>query len=156
MRVRAGGQTFTILRAWDKGFALDSDDATQLRGLVDLYDGATHLSRCLIVASNEDDGETVYEYKRATPVADRAALDYSKDEDGAGRLIGTGLRLFAGRQRPPATGAPPRRSAPPWVPILNPHVPFATRPEARVRGSRRCARARISGFRSRADPCRCR
>ena len=88
MRVRAGGQTFTILRAWDQGFALDSDDATQLRGLVDLYDGATHLSRCLIVASNEDDGETVYEYKRATPVADRAALDYSKDENAPVALIG--------------------------------------------------------------------
>ncbi|SRR6056297_85670 len=88
MRVRAGDQTFTILRAWDKGFALDSDDAPRLRGLVDLYDGAKHLSRCLIVASDEGDGETVYEYKRATPVADRAALDYSKDDDAPVALIG--------------------------------------------------------------------
>ena len=27
MRVRAGDQTFTILRHWDTGFALDADDA---------------------------------------------------------------------------------------------------------------------------------
>jgi len=87
MRVEAGGHTFTILRSWHDGFALDSDDAAQLRGLVDLYDGAKHLSRCLIVASTEDNGETVYEYKRATAVADRAALDYSKDENAPVALI---------------------------------------------------------------------
>ena len=88
MRVRAGDRTFTILRAWEQGFALDSEDASRLRGLVDLYYGARHLSRCLIVASVEDGGETVYEYKRATPVADRAALDYSKDDDAPVALIG--------------------------------------------------------------------
>lgn len=90
MRVRAGDQTFTILRSWDKGFALDSADASQLRGLVDLYDGARHLSRCLIVASVEEDGETIYEYKRSTAVADRAALDYSKEEAAPVALIEQG------------------------------------------------------------------
>lgn len=88
MRVRAGDQTFTILRAWHDGFALDSEDASRLRGLVDLYEGSRHLSRCLIVASIEEDGETVYEYKRATPVTDKAALDYSKDDDAPVALIG--------------------------------------------------------------------
>lgn len=87
LRVRAGDQTFTILRSWDTGFSLDSDDATQLRGLVDLYDGARHLSQCLIVASNEDSGETQYEYKRSTAVSNRAALDYSRDEDAPVALI---------------------------------------------------------------------
>jgi hypothetical protein len=90
MRVRAGDQTFTILRTWDKGFALDSSDASHLRGLVDLYDGARHLSRCLIVASVEEDGETVYEYKRSTAVADRAALDYSRDEAAPVALLEEG------------------------------------------------------------------
>lgn len=88
MRVRAGDRTFTILRSWNEGFALDSEDASRLRGLVDLYDGARHLSRCLIMASVEEGGETVYEYKRATPVTDRAALDYSRDEDAPVALIG--------------------------------------------------------------------
>ena len=51
LRVRVGDQTFTILRYWDEGFALDAEDAPQLRGLVDVYDGARHMSQCLIVAS---------------------------------------------------------------------------------------------------------
>lgn len=89
MRVQAGDQVFTILRSWNEGFALDSDDASQLRGLVDLYDGAKHVSRCLIVASDEENGETVYEYKRATAVSDRAALDYSKEDDAPVALIGS-------------------------------------------------------------------
>ena len=42
MKVRVGDQSFTILRYWDDGFALDADDAPQLRGLVDLYDGGRH------------------------------------------------------------------------------------------------------------------
>lgn len=87
MRVRVGGEAFTILRVWDKGFALDAADAPHLRGLVDLYDGARHLSQCLIVASSEDNGEMVYEYKWATPVVDRAPLDYSRDENAPVALI---------------------------------------------------------------------
>lgn len=87
MRVQAGDRTFTILRSWGDGFALDSEDASRLRGHVDLYDGAKHLSRCLIVASTEEDGETIYEYKRATPIAERAALDYSRDEDAPVALL---------------------------------------------------------------------
>lgn len=87
MRVRTGGQTFTILRHWKDGFSLDSADAPHLRGLVDLYDGATHVKQCLIVASTEENGETVYEYKRGTPVADRAPLDYSRDKDAPTALI---------------------------------------------------------------------
>ncbi|MDJ1008919.1 MAG: hypothetical protein QNJ13_13965 [Paracoccaceae bacterium] len=88
MRVKAGGQTFTILRSWTEGFALDSDDASRLRGLVDLFDGARHMSRALIVASVEENGETIYEYKRATAVADSAALDYSREDDAPVALIG--------------------------------------------------------------------
>ena len=89
LRVRAGDRTFTILRSWNDGFSLDSEDAGRLRGHVDLYDGARHLSRALIVASVEDEGETVYEYKRATAVSDRAALDYSKDDEAPVALIGS-------------------------------------------------------------------
>lgn len=88
LRVKAGDQEFTILRTWDTGFALDSDDASHLRGLVDLFDGSRHLSQCLIVASNEDSGETHYEYKRATAVNDKAALDYSRDENAPVALLG--------------------------------------------------------------------
>jgi hypothetical protein len=88
INVQVGGQSFVILRHWDEGFALDKDDAPHLRGLVDIYDGARHLSRCLIVASSEDDGEMVYEYKRATPVSDSAPLDYHRDENAPVAFIG--------------------------------------------------------------------
>lgn len=88
LRVKAGDQTFTILRSWDTGFALDSEDASRLRGLVDLFDGARHLSQCLIVASNEDSGETQYEFKRATAATEQAALDYARDDDAPVALIG--------------------------------------------------------------------
>lgn len=78
LRVRVGDQVFTILRYWDEGFALDAGDAPHLRGLVDVYDGARHLSQCLIVASEEDEGEMVYEFKRSTAAFDQAPLDYER------------------------------------------------------------------------------
>ncbi|MEM9426379.1 MAG: hypothetical protein AAGA06_06725 [Pseudomonadota bacterium] len=76
MRVKAGNLHFTILRHWDTGFALDAEDAPRLRGLVDVFDGTRHLSQCLIVASEEEAGEMVYEFKRATPHTEKPALDY--------------------------------------------------------------------------------
>ncbi|MEO1537756.1 MAG: hypothetical protein AAFR73_08480 [Pseudomonadota bacterium] len=87
MRVRVGDQTFTILRHWDTGFALDADDTPHLRGLVDVFDGARHLSQCLIVASEEEAGEMVYEFKRATPHFDVPPKDYEIAEDAPVALI---------------------------------------------------------------------
>ena len=87
LRVTAGGQTFAILRMWDEGFALDREDAPHLRGLVDVYDGARHLSQCLIVASTEGDGEMVYEFKRATTPLNHAPRDYALDENAPVALI---------------------------------------------------------------------
>ena len=78
LKVRAGDQTFSILRYWDDGFALDADEAPQLRGLVDVYDGARHMSQCLIIASEEEGGERVFEFKRATVATDNAPLDYER------------------------------------------------------------------------------
>ncbi|MEM6385860.1 MAG: hypothetical protein AAF718_06455 [Pseudomonadota bacterium] len=79
MRVKVGDQTFCILRHWSTGFALDADDTPHLRGLVDMYDGARHLSQCLIIASEEVSGEMIYEFKRSTPHAETAPLDYEID-----------------------------------------------------------------------------
>lgn len=89
MRVRVGELDFTILRHWENGFSLDLDDAPNVRGLVDVYDGARHLSQCLIVASAEENGEMVYEFKRSTACADGPALDYERDEMAPVALIGT-------------------------------------------------------------------
>lgn len=78
LNVKVGDQTFAILRYWEDGFSVDPDEAAGLRGFVDLYEGARHLSQCLIVASAEEAGEMVYEFKRATPALDHAPEDYER------------------------------------------------------------------------------
>lgn len=87
LRVRVGNHDFTILRYWDQGFSLDVDDAPRLRGLVDVFDGARHISQCLIVASEQDGGEMIYEFKRETRTYDRAPLDYEQDPNVPVALI---------------------------------------------------------------------
>lgn len=82
LRVQVGDAVYPILRFWDQGFALDAAmSATKLRGLVDVYDGARHISQCLIIATKIEDGELVCEFKRATAVSDRAPVDYWRDEN---------------------------------------------------------------------------
>ena len=58
---------------------MDADDAPQMRGLVDLFDGAQHVSQCLIVASDEENGEFKFEFKRNTAAQDIAPVDFEKD-----------------------------------------------------------------------------
>ena len=81
LRVQVGEAVFPVLRFWDAGFALDASLTPNLRGLVDVYDGANHIFQCLIVASVEEGGELVCEFKRSTMVLDRPALDYWRDEN---------------------------------------------------------------------------
>lgn len=87
LRIRVNEEVFPVLKFWDTGFALDADRAPHLRGLVDLYDGARHLYQCLIVASEEEDGQMKYDFKRSTAVEDRAPLDFARDEHAPVGLI---------------------------------------------------------------------
>ncbi|MFU8882107.1 MAG: hypothetical protein ACNA7Q_07050 [Rhodobacterales bacterium] len=87
LRIEVGGKTYPILRVWDGGFAMDIDDAPKLRGLVDMYDGGRHLSQCLIVASEAQDNEMWFDFKRSTRVADHAALDFARDDAAPAGLI---------------------------------------------------------------------
>lgn len=87
LRVHSGEAVFPILHLWSDGFAIDADRTAHLRGLVDIYDGARYLSQCLIVASAIRDGELVCGFKRATPVSDRPALDYCRDETAPGGYL---------------------------------------------------------------------
>ncbi len=87
LRIHVGEQEFTVLKFWDDGFALDAEDAPHLRGLVDLYDGARHLYQCLIVASEEENGEMRYEFKRSTAALDKAPLDFYRDENAPVALL---------------------------------------------------------------------
>lgn len=87
LRIRVGEDVFAILKLWDDGFSLDSEDAPHLRGLVDLYDGARHLYQCLIVASEEELGQMRYEFKRSTEVKNTAPLDFVREENAPVALI---------------------------------------------------------------------
>ncbi|MEM8773562.1 MAG: hypothetical protein AAGF53_00930 [Pseudomonadota bacterium] len=87
LRVEAGEQRFSVLRAWDGGFALRAGTAPNLRGLVDLYDGARHLSRCLIVASEEEGDEMRFELKVVTDAAGEQPVDFERDANAPVALI---------------------------------------------------------------------
>jgi len=85
--IETGGQRLKVLRLSDDGFTVEAEAAPHLRGLVDIYDGARHLSRCLIVASEEDGGEIRYEVKQMTAAADVQPLDYERPEGAPVGLI---------------------------------------------------------------------
>lgn len=79
--VHVGDEVYRILRLWSSGFAMDAEDAPKLRGLVDLFDGPRHLYQALVVTSDEENGERVFEFKRATPATDFVPPDYEIDPD---------------------------------------------------------------------------
>lgn len=87
LRVQVGESQFPVLRVWKTGFSVEEATAPQLRGLVDLYDGARHISQCLIVASEAEGGEMRYEFKRATAAAESAPLDFYRAPDAPFALI---------------------------------------------------------------------
>ncbi|MFK7869669.1 MAG: hypothetical protein AB8B58_10560 [Roseobacter sp.] len=87
LRIRVDGATQPVLRLWKSGFSVEAS-APALRGFVDVYDGETHLFQCLIVTSADEAGERQYEFKRATAIADRAALDFELPEHSPVALIG--------------------------------------------------------------------
>jgi hypothetical protein len=88
LRVHTDAEIFPVRRFWEGGFSLDAEGAPQLRGLVDLYDGARHLYQCLIIASEESAGEMIYEFKRHTAAVDKAPLDFYHEEGAPVALIG--------------------------------------------------------------------
>ena len=86
LRVEVDGKMQPVLRSWKTGFAVEID-VPVLRGFVDLYDGSVHLFQCLIVTSHEEAGERHYEFKRATAVAQKPALDFEMPENAPVGLI---------------------------------------------------------------------
>ena len=76
-----------VLSLWKNGFSVEAHTAPTLRGLVDLYEGGTHLYQCLIVASEEDEGEMRYEFKRATEAHDKAPLDFYREPNAPVALL---------------------------------------------------------------------
>ena len=81
LRVQVGGAVFPVRRLSEGEMELDASLTPRLRGLVDLFDGARHIAQCLIVASAEERGVLVCEFKRQTAVTEGPALDYWRDEN---------------------------------------------------------------------------
>lgn len=88
LRVLAGDRFYPVLRKWRDGFSVEAETTPHLRGLVNLYEGDRHLCECLIVASGQDGGEMLYEFKRATAAADKAPLDFYRDPGAPIALLG--------------------------------------------------------------------
>ncbi|MBW4709259.1 hypothetical protein KX928_15820 [Roseobacter sp. YSTF-M11] len=86
LRVDVDGQIFPVLRMWKTGFAMEADTPA-LRGFIDLYDGSVHLFQCLIVTSDDEEGERRYEFKRATAVSQKPAVDFEIEDDAPVGLI---------------------------------------------------------------------
>ncbi|MGV8988621.1 MAG: hypothetical protein ACOH2H_20350 [Cypionkella sp.] len=79
LRVQVGEAVFPVLRFWHDGFVLDGTMSPHLRGLVDIYDGDRQVFQCLIVASYAEGDEITCDFKRLTPVTDKAPLDFWLD-----------------------------------------------------------------------------
>ena len=65
---------------------LEAEIASEIRGLVDLYDGDKHLQQCLIVASTEENGIVHFEYKRKTATTIDAPKDFYQEKKLAGLI----------------------------------------------------------------------
>ena len=87
LRIDTPDGYFRVLRLWETGFAVSLDDAAHLRGFVDVYEGPRQLFQCLIVASREEGGEMIYDFKRMTTVANGPARDFAPEAELPTALI---------------------------------------------------------------------
>ncbi|MEP4196619.1 MAG: hypothetical protein ABJL99_13400 [Aliishimia sp.] len=77
LRIETQDGYFRMLRLWDTGFSVASEDAPHIRGFADIYDGPSQMFQCLIVASSEESGEMRYEFKRMTAVQHTPPSDFA-------------------------------------------------------------------------------
>ena len=87
LKIKTDLESFRVLRLWDNGFSLEAGTAPGLRGLVDINDGERHLYECLIIASDEENGEMRFEFKRNTVVTDQAPVDFYRSENAPVALL---------------------------------------------------------------------
>lgn len=87
LRIETADGYFRVLRLWDTGFSVASEDAPHLRGFVDLYEGPRQLFQCLIVACSEEAGEMRYDFKRMTPVSHTPPSDFASEKPQPVALI---------------------------------------------------------------------
>ena len=81
LRIHVGTDIYPILRMRRDSFTIDATEVVHLRGLVDVFDGARHLSQCLIIASAIEGGELICTMKWSRAATEAAPLDYVRDEN---------------------------------------------------------------------------
>ncbi|WP_298858363.1 hypothetical protein [uncultured Sulfitobacter sp.] len=83
LSVEAGGVYYPVLRRWATGFAVRAGVVPELSGVVDLYDGAEHLSQYLITGKDTANGEIVFVVKRSCGVDYASGPDVEADARSA-------------------------------------------------------------------------
>ncbi|MBL4806614.1 MAG: hypothetical protein JKY31_04905 [Rhodobacteraceae bacterium] len=87
LRVHVGEDIYPVLQLSDTGFEMEQGVAPNLRGLVDIYDGARHLAQCLIIYSEPEGDIMRYEFKRRTDVGNGPAKDFVVDDNAPVALL---------------------------------------------------------------------
>lgn len=87
LRIETPDGYFRVLRLWENGFSVASEDAPHLRGFVNMFDGPSQLFQCLIVACSEEVGEMRYDFKRMTAVSHTPPSDFVRDHSAPAALI---------------------------------------------------------------------
>lgn len=87
LRLHNNGESFPLLQLWDNGFSMAATQKAHLRGLVDIYDGARHLSQCLIIHSEPDGTAMRYEFKRKTEHVETPPVDFEVNENAPVALL---------------------------------------------------------------------
>jgi hypothetical protein len=87
LRVVAGSDSFGIRALETDGFVLESPDAPNLRGHVDIYNGTEHLFQALIVRGEAAPGGARYDFKRRTSARDQAPRDFAVDPQAPAGLL---------------------------------------------------------------------
>ncbi|UWQ99875.1 hypothetical protein K3729_03515 [Rhodobacteraceae bacterium S2214] len=85
--VHDGDDVYRILRLWDNGFALDAKTSPRLRGRVEIYDGSRHLYQCLVIDSELDGQERVFDFKWVNTIPDRPPADFVREQDAPIALL---------------------------------------------------------------------
>lgn len=84
LTLHTGRTVYPVLRIWDDGLALPAEAGAELRGRVDVYDGARHVFHALIVAQALDippggtEPEVRCSFKRVVPAGATQPRDYAE------------------------------------------------------------------------------
>lgn len=80
LRVRIGETLLPLVSLQAHQFVIEAAPGVRLRGFVDIYDGGRHILHGLVVATRQEGGQILCDFKRMSSVHAQAPLDYWRDE----------------------------------------------------------------------------